>query len=53
MSILQGIATLRSDRLTHLFAALAALALGGCATTYPMMPAPVLYTGPEAGHGAV
>jgi esterase/lipase superfamily enzyme len=26
----------------------AALALGGCATTYPLMPTPVLYTGTQA-----
>ncbi|MDH5245946.1 MAG: hypothetical protein OEW98_05810, partial [Betaproteobacteria bacterium] len=27
---------------------LAALALAGCASRHPMMPAPVLYTGPQA-----
>ena len=30
-----------------LIPALAALALAGCATTYPLMPTPALYTGPQ------
>lgn len=46
MSMLQRKITLGSDRLIPLL--LVMLALGGCATTYPMMPTPVLYTGPQA-----
>jgi len=48
MSILQAHAASRSDRLIPLLSALVALALGGCATTYRMMPTPVLYTGSQA-----
>lgn len=33
---------------SHTSLALAALALGGCATTYPLMPTPALYTGEQA-----
>jgi esterase/lipase superfamily enzyme len=35
-------------RLRSLSGTLAALVLAGCATTYPMMPTPVLYTGAQA-----
>lgn len=38
----------RSSRLTMLTAALAAVVLGGCAATFPMMPTPTLYTGADA-----
>ncbi len=38
----------RSSRLRDLIPILAALALAGCATAYPMMPTPNLYTGPQA-----
>ena len=37
-----------SDRLAPLTLLLAALVLGGCATTHPMMPTPALYTGAMA-----
>jgi esterase/lipase superfamily enzyme len=38
----------RVARLPSLSGMLAALVLAGCATTYPMMPTPVLYTGVRA-----
>lgn len=40
--------TRRSSRLWYLVLVLASFALGGCATTHPLMPTPVLYTGPQA-----
>ena len=39
--------TTRPKRLRSLIPVLAAFALAGCATTHPMMPTPVLYTGPQ------
>jgi esterase/lipase superfamily enzyme len=38
----------RSDRVASLSLLLAAFVLGGCASNYPMMPTPVLYTGTAA-----
>ena len=48
MVMLQRNCWSRSDRLAPLSLLLAALALGGCATTHPLMPTPVLYTGATA-----
>lgn len=39
---------LGSDWRTTLLLPLVALTLTGCATTFPLMPTPVLYTGPQA-----
>ena len=39
--------TTGAKRLRYLVSALAAFALAGCANTHPMMPTPVLYTGPQ------
>jgi esterase/lipase superfamily enzyme len=48
MATLQWNSRSRSDRFEPLSWLLAALVLGGCATTHPMMPTPVLYTGVTA-----
>jgi esterase/lipase superfamily enzyme len=48
MAMLRRNTALGSDWLTLLLSLLVVLALGGCATTYPMMPTPTLYTGAQA-----
>ena len=48
MSILKRNTVLGSEWHTTLLQPLVALALAGCATTYPLMPAPALYTGAQA-----
>lgn len=44
----QGFAPIMARRSLGVSVVSAAFALGGCATNYPMMPTPVLYTGAQA-----
>ena len=48
MLMLQRKTAMGSDWLTRVLFLLTTLAVAGCATTYPMMPTPVLYTGAQA-----